>query len=147
VSALRPDDDDDPGRSRAYRVPIDVHLERPAVAIAEARRVLKPGGRYFAATSARDGDPELVPARYPATTFDAEEAPEIVASVFGTAEAQRWDGAFYPLSTRGEVRACCRSHAIAPEVAEEVGLPLWLTKRWVLVRARRVWAEGPAPDL
>ena len=43
-------------------------------AVAEARRVLRPGGRYYACTAARDNDPEIMPEGYPATTFDAEEA-------------------------------------------------------------------------
>ncbi len=36
------------------------HLDDPAVAIAEAARVLRPGGRYFACTAARDSDPEIM---------------------------------------------------------------------------------------
>ena len=113
------------------------HLERPQDAIAEARRVLTDGGRYYASAAARDSDPELVPEGYPATTFDAEDAAEVVAAVFGETEAERWDGPFWPLSTPEEVRSFCRSHVIAPERAEGVELPLWLTKRGVLVRARK----------
>ena len=65
------------------------HLDEPTVAIGEAKRVLRPGGRCFAATSARDNDPELVPEGYPASPFDAEEAAEIVTVgrvVFGVDE-------------------------------------------------------------
>jgi SAM-dependent methyltransferase len=113
------------------------HLDDPAEAIAEARRVLAEGGRYFASTAARDNDPELVPEGYPASTFDAEEAAAIVAGVFGSAEPERWDGRYYPLSTRDEVRAYCKGNFVAPERAEAVELPLWLTKRGVLVRATR----------
>lgn len=61
----------------------------------------------------------------------------MVASVFDHVEAERWDGKFFPLSTRGEIRAYCRHNFIPPERAEHAEVPLWLTKRGVLVRARR----------
>lgn len=114
------------------------HLDDPAPAIAEAARVLRPGGHYYASTAARDNDPEIVPGGYPASTFDAEEAAQIVGSVFGQVEARRWDGKFFPLRTRDEVRAYCRSNFIPAERAETAGLPLWLTKRGVLVRASKL---------
>ncbi len=68
------------------------HLDRPENAIREARRVLRPGGVFLTCTSARTTDPELCDG-YPATTLDAEEAPEIVADAFGTCalEVDRWD--------------------------------------------------------
>jgi SAM-dependent methyltransferase len=113
------------------------HLDDPAPAIDEARRVLEPAGRYCTCTAARDSDRELLPEGYPASPFDAEEAVAIVAAVFGRASASPWDGQFYALSTRAEVRAFCRHNRIPPERAEEALLPLWLTKRGVLVRAQR----------
>jgi SAM-dependent methyltransferase len=113
------------------------HLDDPAVAIAEAARVLQPGGRYVACTAARDNDPEIMIEGYPPSTFDAEEAAGIVASAFDEVEAERWDGKFFPLRTRDEVRAYCRHNDIPAERAEEADVPLWLTKRGVLIRAAK----------
>ncbi len=113
------------------------HLDDPSVAIAEARRVLRRGGGYFACTGARDNDPELMSEGYPPSSFDAEEAVAIVASVFDAAEPERWDTRFSALETRDEVRAYCRHHSIPAERAETADVPLWLTKRGVLVRAAK----------
>lgn len=113
------------------------HLEDPVEAINEAKRVLRPGGRYFACTAARDSDPEIMPEGYPGSTFDAEEAEEIIGSIFDAFEAERWDGYFFPLTTREEVRAYCRHNSIPGERADTVPVPLWLTKRGVLVRATK----------
>ena len=74
---------------------------------------------------------------YPVASFGAEEAVSIVASVFDEVEPERWDRAFLPLNTRGEVRAYCRHNFIPPQLAEAVDLPLWLTKSGVLLRARK----------
>lgn len=113
------------------------HLDDPTVAIREARRVLRDGGQYYACTAARDSDPELLPEGYPRSTFDAEEAVGIVATAFPHLEPEPWDGTFFPMDTRDEVRAYCRHNYIPLERADAVPLPLWLTKRGVLVRARK----------
>jgi SAM-dependent methyltransferase len=118
------------------------HVKDPVAAIAEAKRVLRPAGRYYASTAARDNDPEIVPEGYPASSFDAEEAVSIVDSVFEHVEAERWDGRFFPLATREQVRAYCRHNFIPAERAEAAEVPLWLTKRGVLVRARKTSSAG-----
>ncbi len=100
--------------------------------------MLRTGGRYYASTGARDNDPEIMPAGYPPSSFDAEEAVSVVASVFEQLDPERWDGTFFPLETRDEVRAYCRHHYVPAERAELVDLPLWLTKRGVLVRATKL---------
>jgi hypothetical protein len=74
---------------------------------------------------------------YPPSSFDADEAVEIVESVFDDVEPERWDATFFPLETRDEVRAYCRHNLIPAERAEHAELPLWLAKRGVLVRATK----------
>ena len=74
---------------------------------------------------------------YPPTPFDAEDAVAIVAAVFDEVEPERWDSRFFPLRTREEIRAYCRHHYIPVERAQAAELPLWLTKRGVLVRATK----------
>jgi SAM-dependent methyltransferase len=113
------------------------HVDEPAAAIAEACRVLRAGGRYFACTNARNSDPELMWEGYPASTFDAEEAAEIVREVFPRLSEERWDDTLYPLRTRADVEGFCRHHFIPPERADSVEVPLWLTKRGVLIRATK----------
>jgi len=113
------------------------HVDDPTVAIGEAKRVLQSGGGYYASTSARDNDPEIMFEGYPPTSFDAEDAASIVASVFDAAEPQRWDAQFFALETRDEIRAYCRHNFIRVERADDVDLPLWLTKRGVIVRAMK----------
>jgi SAM-dependent methyltransferase len=68
------------------------HVDDPVVAIGEARRVLRSGGRYYASTAGRDNDSEIMWEGYPPSSFDAEEAPAIVARVFDDVEQERWDG-------------------------------------------------------
>jgi SAM-dependent methyltransferase len=113
------------------------HVTDPVVAIAEAARVLRPGGSYYACTAARDNDPEIMFEGYPPSPFDAEEAGEIVAGVFEDVVVERWDQKFFPLDTRDDVRAYCRHNYIPLERADAVDVPLWLTKRGALVRASK----------
>lgn len=119
------------------------HLDEPVEAIAEARRVLRAGGRYYACTSARDNDPELVPEGYPPCSFDAEDSLDIVRRVFPDAEGDSCDQRFFPLETREEVRAYCRHNSVPTERADSAPLPLWLTKRGMLVRATKTVPSGP----
>jgi SAM-dependent methyltransferase len=117
------------------------HVDDPLVALVEARRVLKTGGCYYASTAARDSDPEIMYEGYRPSSFDAEEAVALVESVFDEVDPERWDKTFFPLETVDDVRAYCRHNYIPAERAEDADLPLWLTKRGVLIRAEKVRSE------
>jgi SAM-dependent methyltransferase len=121
------------------------HLEQPRLAIAEARRALRSGGLFAACTTARSDSPELHPFFGPPepTTFDAEEAVDIVADVFGApnVEALRWDGPYTVLPDRDAIAIYLRGRGISEEGADEVAAavdtPFAVTKRGVLVWARK----------
>jgi SAM-dependent methyltransferase len=118
-------------------------LDEPERAIAEARRVLAPGGLFAACTTARDDAPELHEWFDPPepSTFDAEEAPEVVASVFGDVEVERWDAPLVHLPDADAVVDYLTGRGATAEtaatVAAEADLPLSITKRGVLVWAHR----------
>jgi SAM-dependent methyltransferase len=118
------------------------HLDEPVRAIEEARRVLRPDGLFAAATIARADSPELAPVWRPEpSTFDAEEAPTIVASVFGEVEVDAWDAPLVHLPDHAAVRdyliARLVPRAEAGERAAAVPVPLDVTKRGCVVYARR----------
>jgi SAM-dependent methyltransferase len=115
------------------------HLDEPRDAVAEDKRVLRRRGLLVTCASSRTTDPELVPHGYPGTTFDAEEAPEIVSDVFGTSnvEVERWDAPLVQLANREEVAAYARSHLLPRTVIDSVAPPVTLTKRGSLIWARR----------
>ena len=112
------------------------HLDEPVAAIAEAHRVLRPGGVLFACTSSRRNDPELTDG-YPPSTFDAEEAPMLVAAVFGSKSTggASWDGPLAELADRESLVRYLRSHFLPADIADRVRPPIRLTKRGCLVTA------------
>ena len=135
-----------PVRDRAFdavtALNVLYHLADPMPAVHEARRVLRVGGHLLAATIARTDSPEL--AAYwtrPATSFDAEDAPGLIAELFASVTVFRWDA---PLVTLPDATAI-RDYLVGRHVPTEVALaaarglraPLVVTKRGALIVAGR----------
>jgi SAM-dependent methyltransferase len=117
------------------------HLPDPALALAEARRALQPGGLVAIAAPSRHDSPELADALPPRPlTFDAERAPDLLARFFTEVEVERWDAPLVELPTRTAVRDYLIGKGIAPRVAESTAktaaVPLSVTKRGALAFAR-----------
>lgn len=118
------------------------HLEDPIRALTEAHRVLRYGGLLAACTTRRDDSPEF--ARWEQTqptTFDGEEAPDLVGQVFSEVEVVSWDARLIRLPTRDAVRDYLLARGASPDVAEDaarsVHAPIEVTKRGVSVYGRK----------
>jgi SAM-dependent methyltransferase len=118
------------------------HLPEPRLALAEAHRVLRPGGLLAVAAPSRHDSPELAHA-LPAgpLSFDAELAPKLVGERFHDLEVERWDAPLLRLPGRQDVRDYLVGKGTDPErasaAAGEIAVPLTVTKRGALVFARR----------
>ena len=115
------------------------HFDDPYLPIAEAHRVLRPGGWFVTCTPSLRDAPELVTHLVP-SSFDAETAELQVAAVFGTANvtAEWWDGPYVELRDEDALRTYVRGHLLRPDqLRPGTTLPLTLTKRGVVVWARK----------
>ena len=133
----------------AVAVNVFDHLHEPAVAIAEAHRILVAGGLLVAATASRHDSPELAEVwRPPPSSFDAEDAPGLMADAFEEIQVECWDAPLVRLPDRDAVRDYLIARFVPPEVATDaagqVTTPATITKRGGLVLARK--AEGRSVD-
>jgi SAM-dependent methyltransferase len=124
------------------------HYDDPLVPIAEARRVLRPGGLFVACSANRSSTPELagiLPGRGDPSTFDGEDSPGIVAEVFSApgdrVEVERWDAPMHTLSSAGYAASFLRSQGLteqeARDAAADLDLPMTLTMRGCFVYATK----------
>jgi SAM-dependent methyltransferase len=127
------------------------HYDDPREPIIEAKRVLRPGGLFAACAPNRDSTPELaglVPGWGAPSTFDGEDAPAIVESVFGApgdhVDVQRWDGPLVTLAAPEHAVSFLRVHGLsedaAADAASTLSLPLPLTMRGCFVYAAKARA-------
>lgn len=118
------------------------HLEEPALALAEAHRVLRPGGLVAVAAPSRHDSPELAFAlpRSP-MTFDAELAPALLGELFAHVETDSWDAPLLELRSFDDVRDYLVGKGVerrgATRAARGVELPVTVTKRGTLAFARK----------
>jgi SAM-dependent methyltransferase len=119
------------------------HLADPSSAVAEAHRVLWPGGLFAAAAPSRFDSPEVAHLVPPAAslTFDAESAPKVLSHHFRLVEVVRWDEPLIHLPDQDAVRDYLVGRqvpaAIASAAARRANVPLRVTKRGALCFARK----------
>lgn len=117
-------------------------LDDPAVGIREAWRVLEPGGVFVASSPSRWNDAELEgidPRWGTASTFDSEDSPNLVASVFGDVEVQTWSMVAFELNDRGAIADYLHAFNVPDWAAkaDAVEAPMTITKSGAQVWATR----------
>ena len=120
------------------------HLEDPVQAVAECLRVLRPGGLFAACAPSMYDSPELqpvLPGYGVPSTFDSENAPEIIGSVFDEIEVEAWDGPYVHLPDREALALYLRGRRLSSSEVERassaIDTPLTLTKRGAIIYARK----------
>ena len=120
------------------------HLKDPVQAVAECHRVLGPGGLFAACAPSMYDSLELesvLPGFGIPSTFDSENAPEIVASVFPEIEIDLWDGPYVRLPDREALALYLQGRRLSPTAANRaskaINTPLTLTKKGAIIYARK----------
>jgi SAM-dependent methyltransferase len=119
------------------------HFTDQALVLEEAARVLRPGGSFVACAPSRQNDPEfmnVLPQWGVSSTFDAENAVEVIGRVFDVVEAEHWDAPLISLPDVPAVAMFLRGRGMSTEAACAAAAtyepPMTVTKRGVLVWAR-----------
>ena len=122
-------------------------LTDPAAAIREAWRTLRPGGLFVASSPSRWNDPELQgldPHWGTPSSFDSEDAPALVSSVFGEVEVEDWRVVAYVLPDEAAIADYLHAVNVADwqVKATQIEAPLNVTKVGAHVWARRSATTG-----
>lgn len=119
------------------------HVAEPLAVLQQAARVLRPGGTFVACAPSRWNDPEfqgVLPGWGSRSTFDAEDAAELIGQVFDVVTVERWDAPLVSLRDAAAVEQFLRGRGLSPQAAGEAAVefepPMTVTKRGALVWAR-----------
>ena len=119
------------------------HFADPALVLDEAARVLRPGGSFVACAPSRQNDPEfmdVLPQWGASSTFDAENAVDVIGRVFDVVGIEHWDAPLISLPDAPAVAMFLRGRGMTNEAARAAAAtsepPMTVTKRGVLVWAR-----------
>jgi hypothetical protein len=118
------------------------HLPSPLPHCGRHARVLRAGGYLLVSAIARDDSPELAGYwRRLATTFDAEDAPALLAQVFADVTVHPWDAPLVTLPSPAAIRDYLLGRRAPVEAADAAAhalpVPLHVTKRGALLVGRR----------